>query len=103
MVFALIVCLKAIFHHENIDLHPTCTDFAAQIGRKGSGHPVEVRALPVFTLVFIIMRSLNLHKALVSQSLDVWHRYSNPLQVQMPQRGFNYTRYSPNYPPRSIQ
>ena len=40
MIILLKVCLKAIFHHQNINLHPTCTDFAAKVGRKGSGHSV---------------------------------------------------------------
>ena len=40
MISLLKVCLKVIFYHQNINLHPTCTDFAVQVGRKGSGHPV---------------------------------------------------------------
>ena len=40
MIFSSKVCWKAIFYHENIDLHPAFTDLAAQVGRKGVGHPV---------------------------------------------------------------
>ena len=40
MVFVLKVCWKAICYPKINNLHPTWTDFAAQVGRKGSGHPV---------------------------------------------------------------
>ena len=31
----------ATFYHQYINIHPVCTDFAAQVGRKGSGQPVQ--------------------------------------------------------------
>ena len=49
MVFVLKVSSKAMFYPKNINLHPTCTDFAAQVDRKGSGHPVDVGAGGAFS------------------------------------------------------
>ena len=42
MAFAVKVCLKTIVYHENLRLYPTCTDFAAQVGRKALWYPVVV-------------------------------------------------------------
>ena len=49
MDFALKVCWKTIVYHENLRLYPTCTDFAAQVGRKALWHPVYAIWLQKYT------------------------------------------------------